>query len=75
MVNLGNLGIVCQILNHLEGILHVTLYAQRQRLNTLQQDPCIEGADGSTGVTQDDGTDTGYECGCTGNIGKYCAMV
>ena len=71
MVHLGHLGMVGEEIDHLQGILHMTLYAQAQRLDTLQEDKGIEGRDGSTSITQDDGTDAGDISGSTYSVGKY----
>ena len=43
MVHLGNLGMVGEEIDHLQGILYVTLYAQTQGLYALQEDEGIEG--------------------------------
>ena len=53
----------------------MSLYAQRQRLYTLQQYPRIEGRDGGTCVAQDDGPDAGYECCRTGHVGKDSTVI
>ena len=66
---------VFQEVNHFQGILHVTLYTQAQCFHTLQQDEGIEWGNGSTGVTQDDGTDAGDVSSSAYCIGKYDTMI
>ena len=53
----------------------MTLYAQTQGLDSLQQDEGVEGRNGSTCITQDDGTDACDVCGSTYCIGKNDAMI
>lgn len=53
----------------------MTLHAQGQRFQSLQQDEGIERGDGGAGITQNDRTDTGDE-GCrTCHIGKDGAVI
>ena len=75
MVHLGYLGMVSQELHHLQGILHMTFHAQAQRLYTLQQDKCIKGRDGGTGITQNHGTNTGNEGSRPCHVGKHGTMI
>ena len=75
MVHLSHLRMICQELDHLQGILHMTLHAQAQRFHTLQQNKGIEGRNGSTGITQNHGTNTGNE-GCRPcHVGKHGTMI
>ena len=75
MVYLSHLGVLAQVFYHLQGILRVALYAQRQRLRALQEYPGIEWGDGGTCIAKQHGTDAGYECCRTSHIGKYCTMI
>ena len=52
------------------GVLNVTLDTQRQSLSALQQQECVERRNGSTGITQQDSADVGYESSRTNCICK-----
>ena len=69
------LRMLVQVLNYFLCVVAVTLDSQWQRFNTLQEDPCVEWRDGSTGVTQDDGTDTSDKCCCTSYVCKHSTVV
>ena len=75
MVHLLHLGVLSQILHHLERVLYVTLYAQRQSFESLQQYPCVERRDGGTGVAQYDGADACHEGSLACNVGKYRTVI
>ena len=75
MVDLGHLGMILEKFHYLQRILYVALYAQRERLQSLQEDEGIEGRDGSTRVAQYHRTNAGYEGGRTCYVSKYCTMV
>ena len=75
MVHLSHFRMLIQEINHLQGILHMTFHTQTQGLYTLQQDEGIERRDGSTRITQDDGTDSGDVGCCAYSIGKNDAMI
>ena len=62
-------------IDHLQGVLHVTLYAQTQGLDSLQQYERVEGRNGCTSITQDDGTDAGDVSGSTYCVGKDDAVI
>ena len=53
----------------------MSLYAEAQRFYALQQNPGIEGRDGRSRVTQDDGTDACDECCCACHIGKDGTVI
>ena len=53
----------------------MTLHTQAQGLDTLQQNEGVEGRDGSTGITQDDGTDAGNISSCANSVGKDDAVI
>ena len=75
VVYLPHLGVVAEILHHLEGILHMSLHTEGERLQSLQQDPGIERRQGSTGITEDDRPNAGNEGSSSGHIGKDGAMI
>ena len=75
MIDLGHLGVVLQEIDDLQRILYMTLYAQAQRLDTLQQDKGIEGRQCGTSITQQDGTDASHVSGGTDSISKHDAMI
>lgn len=61
------LRVLLEPLSNLEGVVYVTLNAQRERLDTLQQQEGSEGVDGGSKVTQNDdarvdGKSDGAEC-------------
>ena len=75
VVHLGNLRMLAEEVDHLQGVLYVALYAQAQGLYTLQEDKGVEGRDGGTSVTQQDGTDAGDVSCSTYSVGKDDAVV
>ena len=75
MVDPLHLGMVSQKLDHAQGVAHVALHAQRERLESLQQDPGVEGRDGSARVAQDDGTYARDEGRRSGHVGEDGAGV
>jgi hypothetical protein len=75
MVHMLNLRVIGQELNNLLGVLNVTLDTQRQRLGALQQQECVERRNGSTGITQQDSADVGYESSRTNCICKRDAVI
>ena len=75
MVNGCHLRMLAEEVDHLQGVLHMTLHTQTQCLDTLQEDEGVEGRDGSTCIAQDDGTDAGDVSGSAYSVGKYDAMI
>ena len=75
MVDFRHLGMLGKVFDDLERILRVALDAQRQRLDSLQEDPRVERADGRSGVAQDDGTDARHEGGGAGHVGEDGAVI
>ena len=75
MVHLGHLRMVGEEIDHLQGILHMTLHTQTQCLDTLQQDKCIKWRNSSSCIAQDDGTDAGDVSSGTYCISEDDAMV
>ncbi len=75
MVDLFHLRVVGKVFHDLFGVLGMALHAQAQSLNTLQQQECVERADGSAGITQQDGTHIGYESSRAGSVHKADAVV
>ena len=75
MMNGCHFRMLSKEVNHLQRILYMALHTQAQRLYALQEDEGIEGRDGSTSITQDDGTDASDVCGCTYCVGKHDAMI
>ena len=53
----------------------MTLHAQREGLQTLQQDEGVEGRDGGARVAQNDGADAGDKGGWTRYVGKDGAVL
>ena len=64
-----------QELNDLLGVLNVTFDTQRQSLGALQQQECVERRNGSTGITQQDSADVGYERSRTNSICERDAVI
>ena len=75
MVYMLNLRVIGQEFNNLLGVLNVTLDTQRQRLGALQQQECVERRNGSTGITQQDSADVGYESSRTNCICERDAVI
>ena len=75
MVDLGHLGMILEKFHHLQRILYVALYTERERLQSLQENEGIEGGDGSTRVAQYHRTNASYEGGRTCYVSKYGTMV
>ena len=75
MVHLGHLRMVGEEVDYFQGILHMTLHTQAQRLNALQEDKGIEWGDSGTCITQYDGTDAGDEGRSTYSVGKHDAVI
>ena len=75
MVDLFHLRVVGKVFHDLFGVLGMALHAQAQSLNTLQQQECVERADSSAGITQQDGTHIGYESSRAGSVHKADAVV
>ena len=75
MAHTPDFRMLAQEIHDLECILHVALNPQRQTLDTLQKNPCVERRDGRSGVTQNHGTDTGDESRCTCHVGKDCSVI
>ena len=75
MMHCSYLRMLGEEINHLQGVLHMTLHTQTQGLYTLQQYEGIERRDGGTGITQDDGTDAGDISRSTYGVGKHDAMI
>ena len=63
MRNVGHMRILRQVIDDLQCILGMTLYAERQGLDALQEQPCIERCKGCALVTQNDGTKIGSDGG------------
>ena len=75
MMNLLYLWMIVQILYDLQSILYMALYTERQCLQSLQEEECMERGNGCSGVTQKDGTNLGYKCCRSYGLGKADAMV
>ena len=75
VIDLGHLGVVLQEIDDLQRILYMTLYAQTQRLDTLQQDKGIERRQCGTSITQQDGTDASHVSGGADSISKHDAVI
>ena len=75
MVHLRDERVLREVLHHLQRVLRVSLDAEGQRLDALQENPGIEGRDGSPCVAQNDGTDAGHEGCCSGHVGKHGSVV
>ena len=75
VVDLLYLGVTGQEIDYAQGILDVTLDAQREGLEPLQQQEGVEGADGGAGVAQNHGPDAGDVGGGSGHVGKSGAVV
>ena len=75
MVNLSHLGMTGQEVYHTQGILHVSFHSQAQCLQSLQQNPRIEGRNGSTRIAQDDSTDARHKSRLTSHVSEYCPVV
>ena len=52
-------GVTAEVFDDFEGVLYVTLDAEGERLCALEEYPCVERRNGSSGVAQYDGT---YAC-------------
>ena len=50
-----------EVVDDLQGIEDMTLNTERERLKTLQEDPCVERRDAGTLIAEQQGTDTGHE--------------
>ena len=75
MIDPFNLWMVLQELNHLQCVFDVPFHTQGEGFQTLQQNECVERADGCPGVTEQDGADAdGISC-CSGSIDKAHAMI
>ncbi len=61
--------------HHFQGVLDVSLHAQTERFNSLQQYERIEWRERCAGIAQQDGPDTGHEGGSTHCFGKHDAVV
>lgn len=70
VVDASHFRVIGKELDYLLCVVGMTFNAQAQRLESLQQYPCVEGVDGSSGVAEDDGTDTGDEGGSTATSAK-----
>ena len=75
VMDCSNFRVLAEEVDHLQGVLHMTLHAQTQGLDTLQEDEGVERRDGSTSVTQNDGTDTSHIRSSAYSVGKYDAMI
>ena len=75
MVHLSHFGMVGQEIHYLECIFDVTFDAQAKCLDSLQKNERIEGRNGSTRVTQQDGTNSGDVGSCTYGLCKDNAMI
>ena len=75
MVNRLYLRMLRQVIHDLQRIAYMTLYAQRQSLQSLKEDECVERGKGCAGITQDDRTDVGNESSGTCSIREGYAVV
>ena len=66
---------ILQKLHHSQRILHMTFHTQRECFQTLQKNKGIERTDSSSGIAQQNGTDTDSICSRTCRIGKAHAMI
>ena len=70
-----HLGVLGEIVYHLEGVVDVTLNAEGQRLKALEQDEGVEGRDGCTSIAEQDSADAGDESCRSGDIGEHGTVV
>ena len=75
MVDFLYLGMARQIFGDLNGIGHMTLYAQRQRLESLKQEKCVKRADAGSGVAQQHRPDSRHEGSLAGSLGETGAVI
>ena len=75
VVDLFYLGVTDQEIDYPQGILDMALNPQREGFESLQQQEGIEGADGGTGVAQNDGPYAGDEGGRAGHVGETGSVV
>ena len=64
-----------EVLQHLSGVLHMALNAQREGFQTLQQQECVERGQCRTGVAQQDRTNLGGKCRRAACIYKADAVI
>ena len=65
----------CEEVYDLDGVLDVPLDAERKSFDTLEENPGIERRDGRTGVTENDGPDSGHEGSGSCDISEHCSVV
>ena len=75
MADALHLGHGLQVLQNLQGVLHMAVHTQGQGLQALQEDPAADGGQGSAGIAQQDGADAGDEGGGAGGLHKADAVV
>ena len=75
VVDLRNLGMPVQKIDHFERIAHMTLHTQRQCLKPLQEHKHIERRDSRTRITQQHRTYACHKCRRPGDIGKHSPMI
>ena len=75
VVDLFNLRMLLQVIEHLLRVLYMALHAQGQRFGALQQQEGVERRDRRAGVTQDDRTDIGHEGSRTDGVRKGNAVI
>ena len=75
MVDLGHLGVVGEIVDDAQGILHMALHTEAEGLEALQEDPRVERTDGRSGIAQEHGTRTGDKSCRSGHVGEDGSMI
>ena len=66
MRNVGYMRVLREVIDNLQCVFSMALYAESQGLDTLQEQPCVERCEGCALVTQDDSTKIGRDGGrCT----------